>query len=161
MVAVLVCRKWRELGENPKLWTFLKLKIDRRGEVSILNIRRLQYLREIIVDWWKGKELEELFLALGKLSNLRKITIQHYINTYYLDNVYSVLTKEQLHILFGIFSGATKLKHLVMPGTCLSYLDPAYLAKTLSNIEELNISSCRLNNLQAETIMSHITASSK
>ena len=78
MVADLVCRKWRELGENPKLWTFLKLKMDRRGELSILNIRRLQYLREIIVDWWKGKELEELFLALGKLSNLRKITIQHY-----------------------------------------------------------------------------------
>ena len=71
MMAVLVCRKWRDIGENPSLWTFFKLKIVRRGELSILDIRRLQYLQEVVVDgyWWKGRELVELFLALRNVSN--------------------------------------------------------------------------------------------
>ena len=136
MVAVLVCRQWREIGENPSLWTFFKLKIVRRGELSILDIRRLQFLQDIVVDgyWWKGKELEELFLALGKLSDLRKIVVQHYINTYYLDKVYSALTNHQLELLFATISGASKLANLCVPGICLSYLDPASLAKSLNNI---------------------------
>ena len=121
MMAVLVCRKWRDIGENPTLWTFFKLKIVRRGELSILDIRRLQYLQEVVVDgyWWKGRELVEMFLALGKVSNLRKITVHHYVNTYYLDKVYSALTNHQLEILFATISGATKLRNLYISGICL------------------------------------------
>jgi hypothetical protein len=164
MIALRVCTRWREIGENPALWTFFKLKIVRRGQLCILDIRRLQFLQEIVVDGysWKPRELVELFLALGKVSNLRKIAVKRY-DTNYMEKVFSSQTPKPkpLEILFATISRASKLKNLCVPGICLSFLDPAYFAKTLSNIEEINISYCGLNTLQAETILSYITASSK
>ena len=41
---VLVCKSWRDLGEDPSFWTCSVLKIDSEEDFQKLNIGRLQQL---------------------------------------------------------------------------------------------------------------------
>ena len=47
--AVLVCRLWWKVGEDPSLWTWAVVRIDTRGDFQKLNIhvKSLRMLQEI------------------------------------------------------------------------------------------------------------------
>ena len=51
--AVLVCRKWRQVGENPRLWKrngFGHLEILVESNLEFLDMRRMQHVEELILD---------------------------------------------------------------------------------------------------------------
>ena len=51
--AVLVCRKWRQVGENPRLWKrngFRHLEILVESDLEFLDMRRMQHVEELILD---------------------------------------------------------------------------------------------------------------
>ena len=51
---VLVCKLWRDLGEDPSFWTWSVVKIDSEEDFQKLNIGRLQQLQEIKVTHGNG-----------------------------------------------------------------------------------------------------------
>ena len=51
-MAVLVCRRWREVGETHKLWSHITVTVDKRNqsEVSqILRSRRMEAVTNIMI----------------------------------------------------------------------------------------------------------------
>jgi len=75
-MAVLVNRQWREVGEDPSLWTWSKVSISNREDLNKLSVRRLQHLREIRVDPeadFDDEDWEALFDAVMDHSSLRQI----------------------------------------------------------------------------------------
>ena len=72
--AVLVCRRWREIGEVPKLWTWVYIWVN-RGNLAdmpfILTLKRLQNLKMIAVRSFS----EELITAIMKHSHIRKLDL--------------------------------------------------------------------------------------
>ena len=76
--AVLVCRRWRYLGEDPLLWTWCKVsyKAGCSTELDKLFIRRLQYMQYLRVwyDEWKKGEMTQLFQAIHNLDHLREVS---------------------------------------------------------------------------------------
>ena len=72
--AVLVCRRWREIGEVPKLWTWVYIWVN-RGNLAdmpfILTLKRLQNLKMIAVRSFS----EELMTAIIKHPHIRKLDL--------------------------------------------------------------------------------------
>ena len=72
--AVLVCRRWREIGEAPKLWTWVHIWVNRGNLANmpiILASRRLQNIKTIAVRSFS----EELITAIMKHSHIRKLDL--------------------------------------------------------------------------------------
>ena len=87
--------------------------------------------------------------------------MQHYVNSYYLDRVYTALTSPQVEILFTTISRAAKLEQLHLPGINLSCLTPPFLAQTVSSLEKINISNCQLTSEQVHCLISSLILSTK
>jgi len=74
---VLVCKTWREMGEDPLLWNWSHVCVHRH-DIFKLNIRRLkcvQYVDVASYYWpWEDDKLKQLFQALIRLPRLKIIT---------------------------------------------------------------------------------------
>merc|ERR1719186_1228723 len=79
-MVVLVCKRWRDMGEDPSLWTWclVRYKAGKRSDLDKLSVRRLQKMKKINLwyDEWKPGEMEQLFRALEMeiLPDLREIS---------------------------------------------------------------------------------------
>ena len=68
---VAACRRWRKIGENPRLWSWGRVRVG-RADTEMLGIRRLGNVQEITVVGgdWKMEELEKLLQAVTRLHKL-------------------------------------------------------------------------------------------
>ena len=51
-MVVLVCRRWREVGETPALWSQVTVTVDERNQsvvTDILSSRRMEAVRKIFI----------------------------------------------------------------------------------------------------------------
>ena len=72
-MAMLVCRRWREVGEDCRLWNKFRIVIKKENIETvpkILNCRRLRMVRDIEVRKMSDKILESV-LRLRGLHTLR------------------------------------------------------------------------------------------
>ena len=84
--ALLVSSSWREVGEAPRLWQTINLKITKQNlrlMPGVLGARRMLAVREITVEEVEElEELEELLMALSRQH--------HYLHTLYSRITFSV-----------------------------------------------------------------------
>jgi hypothetical protein len=87
---VLVCRWWREVGEKPGLWAWVRLTVDRGNITSmprVLGYHRMQFLRKLVLNQVDvSEELleamaatkpEELSMYHANICNARIMSCQH------------------------------------------------------------------------------------
>ena len=67
-VLVLVCRRWRDMGEDPSLWTCCQVsyKAGNKCELKKISVGRLQHMQYLHLwyDEWRKGEMTELFQAV-------------------------------------------------------------------------------------------------
>ena len=82
IMAVQVCRRWKEIGEDPRVWTQDSVRVT-RGNLEMLDIGGLQHLQNIWVAndcdcdpecyCWENVRVETLLRVVERLPKLRKI----------------------------------------------------------------------------------------
>ena len=82
-MVVLVCQMWREMGEDPNLWTWCKISLPSRDALKMMNTVRFQLVQDVKLLYprdWKAGHAEELFQCLERLSNLRRVSGIEYVD---------------------------------------------------------------------------------
>lgn len=74
--AVLVCTRWRIIGEDPMLWRWCRVKVTNGKDMQKLKMKRTLNMRHIKLSLCglKIKELLECFNTLTRLPKLRTIS---------------------------------------------------------------------------------------
>jgi len=139
--AMLVNKRWVEVGEDPSLWTWARVAIGTEEDIQKkLNIRRLQLLREILLPngWGMGDStMTKLLRTFDEIPSLRIIdglekcsgithadpsVVARVLNRLEVLDLgkwiefeypYSIsLSPEQLKLLFTTMSEKTNIKYL-------------------------------------------------
>ena len=173
-VVVAVCRRWREVGEAPSLWTWVHLAVVGKnlwGMVELLGRRRLQGATRITIRAVSC----ELLLALLEHSGMRSvtfgvITLASFEPQLLAESVTSVesVHLEQAHLschqpgpILAAISAGSQLKRLNLSGTNLSSIPPGLVGRAISLLEEATLTYTSLTTLQLESILTSITEDSK
>ena len=131
-MVVMVCRRLKEVGEDPTLWTWGKVEVS-RDDQEMLGMWRLAHVHEVRVleGDWESVELEKLFQTVVRLPklcvlNMPKISLTS-VSPVLLATAISMvaevdlsdcdLTRVQVDTLGGRMGGPTKL--------CILYIDIA------------------------------------
>ena len=75
---VLVCRRWREVGETPKLWSELTVTVDERNQAivsQILSCRRMEAVRKIVIGG-RVSVSEEPWMSVIGHTGLRELVVR-------------------------------------------------------------------------------------
>ena len=145
-MVVLVCRRWRELGEDPLLWCQLCLTVNERNMLrNLLSSRRLQEVRKLIIKTpLTGKELQSVMRHPG----LRELEI-------------SRCNAHGAKVVFSDLSENSQLKSLDISFNDLSSVEPGLLAVAIKRLETLNVQSGRLTTKQTESMFAAISEDSQ
>ena len=172
--AVLVCRRWREVGESPVLWTWVHLRVGAFDHQEV-DLKRLQRLRHVVLDWgrWNpgGVPVKSnrsrhnlLIQTIGRHPTISflKVRYQTDLGLVEPEIFRSLLIKleqivmlglnlepEQGDILFSTILDNTKLKRLHIVNNNLSSADPQLLARAVSNIEDVQLENTEVTTEQA------------
>jgi len=137
---VQVCRRWREVGEAPGLWTWVCLRVgisnrffQKSGQMpevlqlsAALDSRRLQAVRRVeahmVARYWETEKSEELI----------QVVVRH-----------------------------TGLKEMEIDSTDLSSVDPELLAQAVTQLEEVKLVSTNLTPQQVTAICRAMTGNSQ
>ena len=156
---LLVCRRWREVGEVPGLWAWVLLRTDMP---EVVSTRRLGAVRALTA----GAVSEDLLQAVLRHRGLRRLELPN-INVSAvrpellgrlvgrLEDVnlfHTFLTRDQATAIFTVISQNSKLKRLNIGNNKLSSIEPALLAEAVSNLEEVSFQQRMLNSHQPTSI---------
>merc|ERR1719186_604855 len=109
-MVVLVCRHWRELGEEPKLWKMFVLTVNEEND-DIMNRSRMAALETVRTsNRVSSRTLTSLFTIIGhkpnikclKIHNCTRMTetfIQTSINSQVLSKCFNRLEEVELNLL--------------------------------------------------------------
>lgn len=78
-MAVLVCRRWREVGETPALWSSLPVRVNTRNlsvMPEILSSRRLQAVRKFVI---RTHVSQEFLLSLLERPEVMELAISSFL----------------------------------------------------------------------------------
>jgi len=170
-VAVLVCRRWREVCLSPCLWSWVSLRIDSTNIEAIPRILNSGWI-------WMVKKIrifavtEELLFELARCEWIRSVIFQRAvgnISTFdpsllaclvaHLEEMFmyqNPLTSEQSKSILNAIAGDSKLKTLNIEGTSFEKLDPDLVARAVTGLEEAHMSHKDLTVLQIEAIFERI-----
>ena len=73
--AVLVCQRWRDIGDTAKLWTWVHYEVDRRNLLNmpqVLALWRLQNTKMVVVR----SVSEELIRAIIKDTQIKNVDLR-------------------------------------------------------------------------------------
>ena len=77
-MAVLVCKRWREVGEDPSLWKWCKITLNSKHDLGKLFVARLTQIQNIrVVAWnsWKKCDKERLSKAILQLPISKQMPV--------------------------------------------------------------------------------------
>ena len=152
-VAVLVCRRWRMVGESPGLWTWVSLPSVSWGRLDtmpeVLGWRRLATATKLRVR----AVSEELLLAVVRHQGLRELefdcttlcdtradllarVVAHMER---VNMVESPLTRDQTEAVFAAISEGTQLKRLEIRKGDVTTLRLSLLENAVLSLHELII----------------------
>jgi len=140
--AVMVCRRWREVGESPRLWSWVFLILNRRNYDVVSDIllsRRLQAVRCLSV---RTSLSRDLWRMVASHPGLRELEICR-----------SLLSPEGAKILLTAVCEESKLKCLDLSGNDLSSIETDLLAKAISKLETVDITGTFLTCHQISVIL--------
>ena len=167
--AVLVCRRWREVGEEPGLWAwaFLRLAREDLSLQEALDTRRLQAVRR-----WRVEDLEEKLLqGLLELRGLKELEIKLDSRTSRMSLVdlgllarvvsrmekvkifpRSLGSKQATQAIFEAINDSAIIRKVKISGNNLSRVEAGLLARCVCKLEEAELSVTFITPQQAEDI---------
>ena len=124
---VLVCARWRHIGEDPQLWKNFKLNvnIDLLDARMILTTKRFQSLQFLNLHYHDGKKLNDVLQVVIDQSDIKHLTMKCLCR--YVESSSNVITVETLD-LKSMFS--------------LNEVNASLLAKLFAKMKTLNIGDC-------------------
>jgi len=170
---VLVCRRWREVGEAPALWAWLRLLANQDNldcMPEVLASRRLRALRRIEV--WEVSE--ELLQAVIKHPELKVMELDADLSSLYPELLAQVVTQleevelsngqvttQQADAICTAILGNSRLKRLELTNLDLSSVEAPIMAQAVTELEELSLCNTRLTSQQVVAIFSAIDSATK
>ena len=167
--AVLVCKRWREVGESPAFWSGVRLMVT-RNNVSlmpeVLGLRRFQSLRFLTINC-VSRPLVQAIVTHGKLQRLHlyccdlssvepdllalMITGRETVRM-----AGNILTHQQMDtVLTAICEDTCCLTHLDIAATDLSHVNPTLLARAVNNVSSVGLQGTSLSCCQGTVILTH------
>ena len=172
-MVVLVCRRWREVGETPSLWSEITVTVDERNQsvvTEILSSRRMEAVRKIVIDYGVSVSEEGCMSVIGH-TGLRQMEVEW-------DGMYGVepglvgrvvTSMETVSVRFLTVKQVTAvcseicdrdtltLKVLDISGNpIVRRVEPGLLARAVTRLEEVKISDTFLTVEQVTAIISDI-----
>lgn len=156
-MAVLVCKKWRSIGENPRLWSWCILSLSSLTDSAKLEVRRTSNVEKICVEKCHSQELNNMLKTLVKLPKLRILLGLAYRNLSLVEPrlLARIINKveeaewcfntrirpEQAQLVLQYMSKKTNLKSLQMINNYVSNVQPEILGLAVNNLEKLWIAN--------------------
>ena len=175
--AILVCKTWRDVGEDPVIWKHYKLvvtgiEIDTGYLETILAFSRFTSLQHLEVNGYgqnaKMPVNNEIYNSIFN-SQLSKLTLKHCdLTELDFDSFSSVLSKlrvlslwqvqmsaEQVSLMFNVLARGSNLVELDI---AYSYLDLQLLqtptfVKALNKIRTVNLGHTKVTSQQLKSLM--------
>jgi len=180
-LAILVCKHWQEVGEDPVLWKHLKLVIEKPKIhllSSILSLKRLACVEHLEVNGYGYSGTPAVIDADNAeailKSKVSKLTLKHCdvskVTSEDLDKLINnlcslvlwqtVLSKVQIS---GIFQSVIKSQRLKELDIGYSYIDlgsidPEILAAALNKVKKVNLGHTKLSTTQLSTLFKYISS---
>jgi len=173
---MLVCKVWKDFVEDPTLWTWLEVKVNRREDFLKLGIPRLQLIETVDLwhydvchlnecDYWI--ELFQLMLNMTKLTRITgyefwSITDLSFMEPELLVTVFQRLEKLSLgkhlspeqstHLFSAMAENKCNLKLLELKRKSTVTISPELFASALSNVEKVDLSDKYTTKEQMEAL---------
>ena len=178
--ALLVCSRWRQVGQAPGLWRDVNLRVTTENislMPEVLAARRFLAVKEITVedvgkveDEERVEDANKVLLAICQHKGVKKVnllgtdltTVESGLLTRLLTGLEWVeveeakMTTRQLEALLEALDGQTKLRKLSFSKMDLTAVDPALLAQAINRLESAGLSSAKLTKIQSEAIHVHM-----
>lgn len=144
---VLVCRRWREVGENPRLWSKIRIvvckdNISRKRDIQ--DCMRLRMVRELEIR------------AVRVIQPVLQLTGLHT-----LDMWWPRLSLPQLHTLFVFIAKKSQLKSLRLDSEDISTLRPGLLVRAVTKLETVCLQFTKITTFQINSICEEIGKKSR
>ena len=149
-IVMLVCRRWREIGEIQKLWSSLPAIVNTRNisvMPDILSTRRMLGLKKLRIE---TKLSDKLSQTIVRHPGLREFEL-------------SKRNDEQtiISVLNVICSGGGQGMILRLNNKNISGVDPKLLARAVTKLETLEFSNTKLTQQQIVAILTSLSDGSK
>ena len=170
--AVLVCRRWREVGEAPQLWRRLRLTVQDESLSYVqeaLQLRRLQALSGITLNavsqnllqkLLKHRSLKELSMANINLSTMKLCFLFPLFRLVTSPSAVRLLGASlaslQATALFTALQESIQLKCLDLSVNNLSTVKPSLLVSVVSSLEEAKLVKTWLTTQQVSALFSQL-----
>ena len=171
-----VCRRGREIGEAPVLWSWLRLPTVNQKNIDVIQelleqSKRLQGIETLVAR----AVSEELLLAVAQHKSLRRLDFAHTDLTSIepivlaraickmeeVDLGRSQFSPEQANLIFQHLSKNNNLQCLNLFNTNLFAVRPQPLAQAVTQVHQVTLWSCRLTPKHSEAIFRAMTSSCK
>jgi len=158
-VALLVCKRWRQVGEVKRLWSSISLRVDKKNLAlmpEMLCTRRLQF-----ASFLEMKAVsKDLLNAVLEHPGLTSVRIQCMDEQRRFgrrkvseDDAWmkstAVLNNQERELLFKVLEKMPRLSKLDLTGMNISSVHPSLLARALTHIEEVVVEQVGLTHQQA------------
>jgi len=145
--AVVVCQMWRELGEDPRMWTWAVVKISTMQDLKKVDIGRLRMLHEIKVsheDTWADLPSRALPPHLCCPPQGRAVPFRTKgQNCAPWDDKVECIWLEESNVkeLLKVISKIPTVTRISGLGDCegVSYVDPQLLVTVVNRLEKLRL----------------------
>jgi len=139
---MLVCRRWREVGEDSRLWSNIRIvvckdNISRKRDIQ--DCMRLRMVRELEI---KGVRVIQPVLQLAGL---------HTLNMWWPG-----LSRHQLNALFAFIAKKSQLKSLRLDSEDISTLRPGLLVRAVTKLETVSLQFTKMTTFQINAICGEI-----
>ena len=172
-VVVLVCRRWREVGEAPGLWTWVNIPPVEAENLAVMTemveSRRLHGTERLVLK----AVSEEMCEAMVSNPGLRVLNIGANISCVSpvllartlsqmeeVDLGRSSLACAQASALATALAQGVRLKRLNLFQCDVSSVVPELLARAVTNLEEVTLWHSRLTTQQVEAVFRALASSS-
>ena len=146
---VLACRRWREIGETPRLWSSFPV---------IVKTRNMSVMSEILSSR-RMKQLEKLrIISILSKEVLQTIMDHHVLREFKLSRINDKQTI--ISLLNIICSREYKGTVLEMSENDMFDIDPELLAKVVTKLQKLEINCTELTLQQAAAIFTAVSEES-
>ena len=142
--AVLVCRRWREVGEEPKLWSWAALKLTPQFMLAA-ECRRMKTILHV-----KPKEGK-----VWELPNLTVKALSKVLLSNNLANLSEVCEEKDGYYCGGLLEASMKAlkkqdkkKEFSFKKIDFSEIDETLLAEAFNKLSTLNLEECKFSSTQ-------------
>eukprot|EP00092_Neocalanus_flemingeri_P011325 GFUD01012204.1.p1 GENE.GFUD01012204.1~~GFUD01012204.1.p1 ORF type:complete len:232 (+),score=72.87 GFUD01012204.1:45-740(+) len=173
--AIAVCRQWRDVGSEAKLWRNFRLCINYKNVEMVeemLNSQRLREMRSVkFLAWFvpvktsesviKGiseqNDVEELIVRGTHLTTIDPELLSSCLNRKRIVLLTKTrLVKEQVEVLFNNMNTETNLVELDIRDNDLSKVDPNVLANCINKLRKVTLMKTDLDRHQKRVILGQL-----